>query len=77
MQAITTKYLGATDFHGSRVKAKAQAGSVTVPWDDALDVEDNHKQAADRLRFKLGWAGTWACGALPDDTGYAFVKVTQ
>jgi hypothetical protein len=32
-QAIVTRYLGATDYRGARVKATAYAGSVTLPWD--------------------------------------------
>ena len=80
MQAITTRYLGATDYHPSRVKARAQAGSLTVSWDHALDVEANHRLAALALARKLGWDdprhyGRWHGGALPDDTGYAFVSV--
>jgi hypothetical protein len=39
MQAIITKYLSATNHRGARVKASAQAGSLTVGWDDGLDVE--------------------------------------
>lgn len=73
-QVIVTKYFGATDHHGSRVKAKSQAGSVTVPWDHALDVRENHAVAARGLCRKLDWKGLWLGGALPDDTGYAFVK---
>lgn len=38
-QAITTKYIGPTKHRGSRVVARAQAGEVTLAWDDALDIE--------------------------------------
>lgn len=55
MQAITTKYIGPTNTRGSRVKARCEAGSITVHWDHALDVEDNHTVAAKTLRTKLGW----------------------
>jgi hypothetical protein len=77
MQAITTKYLGATNFRGSRIKATCQAGSITVAWDDALDVDANHVKAAKALADKLDWDtttyGSMYYGALPDNTGYAFV----
>lgn len=83
MQAIVTKYLGPTNYRGSRVKATCQAGSLILPWDDALDVEANHDMAASALRTKLGWdlnvhgerAGTrkMCRGALPDNTGNVYV----
>ena len=80
MQAIVTKYLGATDFHGSRVKATCHAGSITVSWDDALDVDANHDAAARMLADKLGWTtaryGALQGGGMPDGRGnvYVFVK---
>lgn len=81
-QAIVTKFLGPTNFRGSRVKATCQARSLTVAWDDAKDVDANHTQAARALADALGWledtAGRrWSLegGAMPDDTGYAFVLV--
>ena len=73
-QAIATKYLGPTNHRGARVKATSQAGSVTMPWDDALDVDANHARAAEALRVKLGWSGEWAGGGLPDGTGNAYVR---
>jgi hypothetical protein len=71
-QAITTKYLGPTNFRGSRIKATAQAGSVTVSWDDALDVVANHTKAAEALADKYGWTGRFHGGA-NDTDGYVFV----
>ena len=76
-QAIVTKYLGATDFRGARVKATAYAGSVTVSWDDALNVEANHSRAAEALATKWGWTGKWFGGSTPDDRGYCFVGVSR
>lgn len=80
MQAITTKFLGPTNFRGSRVKATCQAGSLTVSWDHALDSEANHDVAARMLAEKLGWVaphyGRLVGGGLPDGRGncYVFVK---
>lgn len=54
-QAIQTKYLGPTNHRGSRVKASCAAGSVTVPWDHALNTENNHAAACAALCAKLGW----------------------
>jgi hypothetical protein len=76
-QAIVTKYLGPTNHRGSRVKATAQAGSITIHWDDALDVSANHARAALALAKKFGWAvgalDRFHVGALPNNCGYCFV----
>ena len=74
-QAIATKYLGATNTRGGRIKATAWGGNTTVPYDYALDVQDNHKAAADALIAKMGWNGTYAQGGNTDGTGYYFVNV--
>jgi len=79
-QAITTKFLGPTNFRGSRVKATCQAGTLTVQWEDAWDVEKNHTHAAEALASRLGWIGDdsdWQLvgGGLPDGTGNAYVLV--
>jgi hypothetical protein len=69
-QAIVTKYLGPTDFRGSRVKATADAGSITIGWDDALDTNENHDRAARALCIKLGWKPRGLVGGgLPQSMG--------
>ena len=81
MQAITTKYLGPTDHTGSRIVARCQAKRITVAWDHALDVEGNHRVAAQILVSRLArehglsWSGNWIGGALPDGHGYCYVRV--
>jgi len=70
-QAITTKYFGPTNTRGSRVKASCEAGSLTVSWDYALGIEDNHKAAAAALIRQLGWEGNWVMGSL--GPGFVFV----
>ncbi len=77
MQAITTKFRGPTDTRGSRVIARAAAGSLTHAWDYALDYEGNHTAAARALAEKLGWAGQWVGGGLPDGSGDTFVCVDR
>jgi hypothetical protein len=62
MQAITTKYIGPTNVRSSKVKATAQAGSLTLHWDDGLNADDNHKRAARALADKLSWYGRWVSG---------------
>jgi hypothetical protein len=74
MQAIQTKYIGPSNVKGSRVKAKAQAGSITLHWDDSLNSDANHTAAALALAKKLGWTyGTWHGGGMPDGSGCVFV----
>lgn len=73
-QAITTKYLGPTNTRGSRIKASAWAGSVTVPYDDELDQMEAHAAAARALIEKLGWGGSWRGGGSPTGCGYVFVN---
>lgn len=66
MQAIVTKYIGPTNRRGSRIKATAAAGSVTVSYDPALDYEPNHRAAADALARKFGWNRENITGQLPN-----------
>lgn len=74
-QAIETRYFGATNTKGARIKARAFGGSATVPYDYALDHPENHKAAADALIAKLGWTGTFARGGNHAGDGYYFVNV--
>lgn len=71
-QAIVTKYLGPTTNRGSRVKATAYAGSITVPWDHALSPDGNHTEAAKALAERLGWVGALVGGGHPDGRGYCY-----
>lgn len=76
MQAIVTKFHGATNFRGSRVSATAQAGRVYLSWDDALDIDENHRAAATALANKFGWldhSDLSEGGALPDGRGNCYV----
>lgn len=90
MQAIKTKYLGATDYRGARVKATSDAGQITIPWSYDLGTEANHDSARKALQLKLAvngerkygynflsdpWLRPMVGGALPNNEGYAFVFV--
>lgn len=66
MQAIQTRFVPASNRKGSRVSARADAGRIIVEWDHALDVEGNHRAAADALAARLGWTGRLVGGGLPD-----------
>lgn len=72
-QAISTKYLGATNHRGSRIKATCPAGSLTVPFDHALNAPNNHAAAGIALARKLGWTGTLSLGGTKE--GYVLVFV--
>ena len=55
MQAIQTKYLPATNFKPSRIKAFCAAGSVTISFPHEFSGQKCHRQAAEALAVKLGW----------------------
>ena len=87
MQAIQTKYLPATNYRGSRVKATCERGSITIDYPHELSGDAVHVAAADALvaRFvkedaeRYGtkvntWSRPRVCGGLPDGT-YAHVYV--
>ena len=74
-QAIETRYLGATNTKGGRIKATAWAGSITIGYNHALDTQDNHRAAANALIAKMDWQGTYAQGGNVTGTGYYFVNV--
>ena len=74
-QSVSTKYLGATNYRGSRVKASSSSGlSLTMSWDDALDSDANHSKAAQALAAKLNWYGRWHAGAALDGKGNVYVN---
>lgn len=76
-QAIVTKYHGPTNYRGSRVSATAQAGRITLGWDDALDTNANHDKAALALCARYGWTGKLAGGGMPDGRGNAYVILDE
>jgi len=64
MQAITTRYIGPTNFRGSRVKAQCDAGSLVWHWDYRLGPDENHDKACAALVARLKWPGPWFGGTL-------------
>jgi len=77
LQAIETKFLGPTNTKGARVKATAQCGSKTIPWDHSKNPEDNHKAAAEALIKAWDWDGVWYIGGSPKGHGCVFVRVND
>jgi len=59
MQTIETKYVGATNYRGSRIIATASGSDtkITVSYDSGQPDEDMHEMAAIELCIKLGWEG--------------------
>lgn len=76
MIAIHTKFIGATNIKGSRIKAYTATGhSVTVPVDHALDGEVRHFAAAKALvaKYALEWdLFNMVWGDSADGKGYVF-----
>ena len=77
MKAIWTKYLGPTDTRGSRVKASAEGASVTIGYDDSLNMEKAHDAAAVALCLKMGWPGDLTRGGRPDGCGYVYTFLSD
>lgn len=70
---IHTRYLGPTNYRGSRVKATTLDNrSVTLSWDDALDSQENHDAAAKALAVKLEWSGEMIRAEGLDAAGYVY-----
>lgn len=76
-QGYITQYLGPTNFRGSRVKASCFAGSLTVGWDDTLNVEENHYRAVKALQKKLGRTGELIGGGHPQGSGNVWVELPK
>lgn len=75
MQAIKTRYCGPTDTKGSRIRASCDGGSVSVPYDSALDTDANHYAAVKKLCDKLGWDAARFFGGNLATGGFAWVPV--
>ena len=82
--AIETKFLGATNFRGSRIKAQAMDSwsdgkreSVTVSYAYALNSKDNHIAAATQLLPKISRPAfsDYHLEAGATERGYVFVIV--
>lgn len=71
-QAIETKYLSPTNHRPARIAAVAGGDRrVVIPYDHALNVEQNHAAAARVVATRLGWRGSWSGGSTRD--GFCFV----
>jgi hypothetical protein len=74
MKAITTKYIGPTNYKGARIKATAEGGlQVTVPYDYAGSTESRHHEAAVALCNKMKWSGCERLIGGGTEKGYVWV----
>ena len=73
-RAITTKFIGATDRLGARVKAIDGGNCVIVPWKYALSPQENHFNAVKALceKYKLDWGENWGATQGWNQNGYCF-----
>ena len=67
MQAIRTRYHGPTNTRGSSFSAQCEGGRVVVPYDYALNTDENHLKAARALCAKLGWHDVTEGGVFQND----------
>ena len=76
MKAISTKYIGPTNFKGSRIKAyDCDNNHVTISYPHELSGEDVYRKAAEALRDKMEWKGELIGGGTKE--GYVFVFKQQ
>lgn len=75
VKAILTRYLGPTNFKGSRCVATAEGGHrVSLEWDDALNPVENHQAAAKALCAKVDWHGRLVTGGLEKAYVHVFTE---
>jgi hypothetical protein len=77
MKAIRTKYVGPTNFKGSRIIASDSDGNrVTIPYPSELKSEHAHAEAAVKLCVKMGWKGELVGGVYGDSMYWVFKEQT-
>ena len=72
MQAIQCRYIGPTDKRGARIKAWADAGSVTISYPHELSGQAVYRKAAQALADKFKWPHAYL-GAQLTNGDYVFV----
>ena len=77
MQAIRTRYHGATNTRGSRIVAKCEAGTFSMPYNHALGTWENHATAAAILLKRLNWGKPYAGGCFGNDYYWTAVIINE
>ena len=72
MKTISTKYLSATNFKGSRIKATDCDNSITISYPHELNHEQAHMKAAQALMEKMDWLGEMMGGHTKDGMVFIF-----
>ena len=68
VRVLITRYHGPTNTRGPRVSARVPSGRrVTLGWDYASSIEENHDRVATKLAAILGWDPPTMAGNLPGD----------
>jgi len=75
--AITTRYLGPTNFKGSRIVAEAGSGLRCRIVISCPDDREPHAAAAEALCLKMGWSGTLLQGGTKDGEAFVFMPKVQ
>ena len=90
MQSIITKYIGATNTKGSRIKATAERGSIVVPYPYEINSGEVHAYAAQKLCELFAsqdldqygtpvtrnpWSRSFVSGSMPGNKGECHVFV--
>ena len=76
MQTITVSFLSGTDHNGSRLKARTNGDTLTIPYPHEIKESDSHLYCAMLLAKKLNWNYQFAEGTLPNGN-HIFVPVTD
>ncbi len=64
MKAIETRFLGPTNTRGSRIVASdSDSNRIEIGYSHELNSEGCHRQAAEALCQKMGWAGSLVGGS--------------
>ena len=64
--AVISKWYGPTNFRGSRITVRRADGggkSLTVGWDYALGIIENHAEAIKAYLEMMNWGGNYAVGS--------------
>lgn len=74
-QTIQTKYVGPTNFKGSRIKARTSSGiSIIRNYNCGLNIDENHAKVARELQEKMKWHADLVGGQNADGS-YTWIMV--
>lgn len=74
MKTIETKYLGPTNFKGSRIRATDGDNTIFLSRDCCDSIDEAHSRTALALKAKLGWTGKMIGGHTKSGMVFVFVK---